>query len=158
MKDWSDMLNRDYETHFSDGKYPPVFQAALNALKKCPHPNYVVGCFLAQRRDERYKQEGYTVTDGSIRRLVGKTRIPFTTNPDTMPNAPPGDDHGRLFLKDGIPEFYLSQPYSVNYETLKKIVAFCERWGLVPSIDEMQSNWFPSQSLAIRYAKSGETK
>ena len=55
----------------------------------------------------------------------------FISGPVAEPAA---YDHGDLYMKDGKPAFYLSQPYAILPATLKEIVAFCEKWGLVHSL------------------------
>ncbi len=151
------MLNRNYEQNFASGKPSAEFLAVAAALQQLDRTDYIVGYVLAQERDKRYKQQGYTAESGSIRRLVGKSRIPYTNNPDVMPNDPPHDDHGKLFLKDGKPAFYMSQPYGVTWTELQQIVRFCEKWGLQASIDALQSNWYPGRTVAVRYEKRCDT-
>jgi hypothetical protein len=147
---------RDYVACFL-GEATPEVVAAAKALAAAGNPEYPAGCVLAQQRDARLAAEGYTVAkSGSIRRLVGKRRVGWTDDPDVMPDAPPGDDHGDLYCKDGQPAFYLSQPYGVTFATLQKVVKFCERWGLEASIDSLQSTWFPSLTVAIKYQTKGK--
>ena len=144
-------MKRDYNACFGDKKPDPKFLAAVNALQALGNPGYAVGYVLAQQRDKHLAEQGYVATSGSIRRLVGKRRAPWSNNPTAMPNEPPGDDHGHLYLKDGKPAFYLSEPYALTYEKMRGVVQFCERWGLEASIDGLQSTWFPGLTIAIRY-------
>jgi hypothetical protein len=148
-------MKRDYQACFCN-KSDPQFVAAVSALQALDNSENVIGCVLAQQRDGRLAEEGYVGTDDSIRRLVGKRRVPWSNDPNVMPNEPPGDDHGNLYLKDGKPALYLSQHYALTYEKLQAVVKFCERWGLEASIDGLQSTWFPGLTIAIRYeAKKG---
>lgn len=142
---------RDYNQCFAGGKPSAVFLAATAALEKLPDPVYAAGYVLAKRRDEKLKVEGYTDTPGSIRRLIGKNRIGPTDNPNVMPDEPPANDHGALFLKNGKPIFYMSRPYGLSHDELRQIIAFADRWGLTVSIDGLQSNWFPSLTVCVRY-------
>jgi hypothetical protein len=47
---------------------------------------------------------------------------------------PPGSDHDRLFLKDGKPFIYVTQPYGMTYKTVVEMVQFAERNGLVTAM------------------------
>jgi hypothetical protein len=143
--------NRDYDACFGN-KSGPEFRAAVRALQALDDPKNAIGYVWAQQRDKRLADEGYVAAKlGSIRRLVGKRQVPWSDDPNVMPNKPPGDDHGTLYLKDGKPAFYLSEPYGLAYDKMQEVVAFCERWGLEASIDGLQSTWFPGLTIAIKY-------
>ena len=146
---------RDYDAAFCNKKPNSKFLAAVRALQSHGDADYAIGYFLAQQRDKRLADEGYVIS-GSIRRLVGKRRAAGSNDPNAMPNEPPGDDHGGLYLKDGKPAFYLSEPYKLTYGKMKEIVAFCERWGLLASVDARQSSWFPGETIAIKYEVKGK--
>jgi hypothetical protein len=118
----------------------PAFLNAVSALVDSDPPR-VCAYVLARLRDERLAREGYVPATEDISRLVGKAEVP----------PPPGDDHGQLYLKNGAPAFYLSQPYSIGFGTIREIVAYCESWELVASIDGLQSTSYPGSTIAIRY-------
>ena len=44
--------------------------------------------------------------------------------------SPPGTDHPSLLLKDGNAVKFISQPYGLEYETIKEMIDYCETNGL----------------------------
>lgn len=151
----TDSFDRDYLACFFAGKQPtPDALAAIKSLEKLDDAHLAMGYVTAKERDDHWRRKGYVAKSGSIRRLVGKRAVPWTNDPKVMSNAPPGDDHGHLFLKAGKPAFYLSEPYGITFSLLCEIVAFCQRWGLQASISASESSWYPGFTVAICYEAS----
>lgn len=61
----------------------------------------------------------------------------------------PGRDHSSLWLKDGKPFVYVTQPYFMNHKTIKQLLDFCEANGLTLSISADHGWHFPGATLFI---------
>jgi hypothetical protein len=116
---------------------------AMSALDKTD-PSRVCAECLAKQRDERLAKDGYVPSHVGIQGLIDCIELA---------PPPPADDHGRLYVKNGRPQFYLSQPYGLSFENLKQIIQYCDEWGLEASIDGLQSNWYPGDTIAVLYQK-----
>lgn len=66
---------------------------------------------------------------------------------------PPGTDHPTLWLKDGKPKFFVSQPYLFEGETLKAVNAFCDEHGLNFQITAKGAFYFPSAALCVVFTR-----
>ena len=101
-----------------------------------------------EHREVFAKSRGLKQSDGRlcVQRLVGKQC-------NFQDCAPPAGDHDTLWLKDGKPALYLMQPYGLNWENMKKLVAFCERRGLKASVDTWPSFAFAGWVLSIEIEK-----
>lgn len=64
---------------------------------------------------------------------------------------PPGDDHGQLWLKDGKPHLWISQPYSIGGEMLKQAIQFAETNDLKIEVSAESSFHYPGRTFAIIY-------
>jgi len=63
---------------------------------------------------------------------------------------PPGRDHSSVFNKDGKPYSFVTQPYRLSYETLKKAIAFCEKHGYELKI--FPASWyFYGRTIMMEY-------
>jgi hypothetical protein len=151
MKQDPTFLDRLPSVYFSR-----VDPAALIALIATPNAEMTAAAALSKLRDEAYKPT-YRATTDSIRRLVGKMRIQ-SPKAGEMGNTPPSDDHGRLFVKDGVPEFYLSQPYGLSHSQLVEILAWCDKFGLTVSISATASNWCPGSTIGLIYERKKDEK
>lgn len=66
----------------------------------------------------------------------------------------PGSDHTSLWLENGKPKLYITQPYDLSYEKMKELVAFCEEKGLRVDVHGRGSWHFPGYTLKIVIAKN----
>ena len=67
----------------------------------------------------------------------------------------PGSDHTIMLNKDGKPHVYITQPYDLAYEEMKKIVEHCEEHGLRADIHA--TSWhFPGWTLCIEVRRATE--
>jgi hypothetical protein len=88
-----------------------------------------------------------------IQRLLEKKCGTF----DLHPCAPPHTDHPSLWLKNGKPYCYVSQPYGLPLDHLKTIMEFCEKHGLTFDIDAWPGWHFPHRVLFLTFvALEGE--
>ena len=63
-----------------------------------------------------------------------------------------GFDHPSVWLKDGKYSVYVSQPYDLHKDALKRLVEFCEENQLTCHIST-ESWYFPSRTLMIEITK-----
>lgn len=68
-------------------------------------------------------------------------------------HRPPGDDHGSLWLKDGKPHTYISQPYGLVQDQLREIVEFADAHGLRVEIGAARSFHFPGKTICVEYRR-----
>lgn len=59
---------------------------------------------------------------------------------------PPEDDHASIWLKDGKPHMYVTQPYSIDDSKIIKMEEFANRHNLEFIIDDSLSWWYPPNS------------
>ncbi|MBI4377240.1 MAG: hypothetical protein HY549_12420 [Elusimicrobia bacterium] len=130
------------------------YAQALRALRELleAQGEDVVGCAyaeaVAQSRYDRFAVKGLKQSDGRlcVQRLWGKQC-------DLKDCVPPSGDHDSLWLRDGKPAVYLTQPYGLTWETMRRLMAFCERHGLKADIDTWPSFHFPGQVLSVQLSK-----
>lgn len=134
----------------------PAYDAAVKALKKVP-PDLRDRAFAEAASEEARKiwAESRQVTPAKYGqqfwgRLVGKRRPTVTTRNDLLP----ADDHFTLWLKDGRPEVYVSQPYDLSLDDLRQIVAACDQHGLTVSITTWPAWHFPSRVMQVEYRRA----
>ena len=60
-----------------------------------------------------------------------------------------GSDHASLWLKDGKPHVYVSQPYGLSLETLLEMVSQCQELGLEIHIGTWPAWHFPGTVLMV---------
>ena len=76
-------------------------------------------------------------------RLCGKRRRPGEWSPL------PGQDHERLFNKDGRAAVFTFQPYDLGWKTLRALVKTCEAHGLEASIRTWPAWHYPGSVLFV---------
>lgn len=129
-------------------KPSPAYLAAFKALKALPLGERGNAFADAEADDlkaamsERLGKE--TTGRKSWRRLLGKQGEPG----DEMP----GDDHVELWVKDG-ELTYVSQPYGLTLDKLKKIVSLCDEHGLNVTIGG-GSWYYPGSTIVVTYTKA----
>ena len=137
------------------GKDERRASAALIAeLAKHPEPGRVMACAVADRWKQawvdRYglKESGGAV---SFARLVGRRRhansLPRRRS-DRPPLYPPCCDHPTLWLRDGKPAVFVSQPYHLNNDELHKLMGLCTAWGVTLRISTW-SWYFPGSTFLV---------
>ena len=90
----------------------------------------------------------------SIERLIGKHSKSLLESPS--PAVLPGDDHPSLWLKNGKPHVYISQPYELSIEDLKELVEFCERHSLNLHVSTWPAWHFPGSVLNVKVTKKSD--
>jgi len=92
-----------------------------------------------------------------VARLLGK-RCPWSLRepkPGHPPCRPPGADHPLLWLRNGKPAVYTFEPYGMSLDTLRELVAFCDRWGLDLHISGWPAGWFPGATVWVELRVAG---
>jgi hypothetical protein len=82
-------------------------------------------------------------------RLLGKR-----TTGMQLPDA----DHRSLWVHEGKPAVYVSQPYALTMTKLRRLVRFCDEHGLTALVDSWPAWHFPGRVLhvAVMTAEMGE--
>jgi hypothetical protein len=70
----------------------------------------------------------------------------FSVRPHTIPRG----DHDRLFVRAGKPVLFLSQPYGIALQELRKLVQLCDRCSLNLQIDTWPAPHFPGRVLSVQ--------
>jgi transcriptional regulator with XRE-family HTH domain len=63
-------------------------------------------------------------------RLIGKQCLLGRTAERCPMCEPPGDDHGEIFNRNGMAEFYVFHPYHFSGETARELQDWCDTYGL----------------------------
>jgi len=71
-----------------------------------------------------------------------------------MPCSPPGDDHPSLWLRDGVPAAYISQPYQIMNTDAAAMTAFARRYGLRYTVDPHGSWYWPDSTLLVIWRRA----
>ena len=98
------------------------------------------------KKFEGWPGEGLKHTTGSIdfMRLVGK-RSEFI-------GAEPWEDHCSLWIKNGKPYLFVSEPYDLDISDMKGLIRICEAYGLEFNVRGW-SRWNPGDTSAIFITK-----
>lgn len=75
--------------------------------------------------------------------------------PTTMHERFPGADHERVRVKDGVMTF-VSEPYGLGLDELRKMVAYCDKYGLDCHIHDTLSAHYPGRCLTVTIIQAGE--
>lgn len=62
-------------------------------------------------------------------------------------------DHRSLWLKDGKPYSYVTQPYGLSLSDLKQIVSYCDEHGLDVFVDAGLSWHYPGTTVAVEFTR-----
>lgn len=103
------------------------------------------------------KREGWAAKHGlqqtrgrvCLARLLGKRCGGFGRDVKGIPCQPPGADHCSLWLKEGHPEVFVSQPYGLSLKTMRELVALCDCTGLDVLVDTWPAWHFPGRVLMV---------
>ena len=74
---------------------------------------------------------------------------------EDAPCLPPGCDHPVLLNRNGKPWGFLCQPYDLDKETLRELVAFCDRWELGFTIRAGPAWHFPGGVIGVLIRREG---
>lgn len=104
---------------------------------------------VSDMRQEGLREKGYRKSPASpcIRKLLGYRC-------DMTQCHPPGSDHSSLWYKKGKPALFLSQPYQLGWEEMRKLVAFCLQHKLRADVSSWPSHYFPSQVISLHLTKA----
>ena len=93
-------------------------------------------------REQWTKRYGLRPTTGarSVDRLPGKRSGELRV---------PGEDHSSLWLHEGKPAVYVTQPYGLSWDTLRAVVGFCEANGLRADVGAAPAWHFPGAVLHV---------
>lgn len=133
----------------------PEYDRAVAALRALPAElttRAFAEATCAAREEAWARRYGLKRSSGHscVARLLGKRcRYGEYKAGDAPPCRPPGSDHADLWIKNGKPAVYTFQPYGLSYDTLKKLLDFCERWGLEVHIDTWPAGHFPGSVLWV---------
>lgn len=140
---------------FRDSKNPHFIGAVkeIQALAKATSPEECRRAFAsataAVYEEEFRRRYGVTRSKSTacIQRLLGK-RCGISLQRDCDCH-PPGTDHASLWLKDGKPHLFVSQPYNIRGSILGDATQFASEHGLELEIRADHNFHFPSSVLLM---------
>lgn len=94
-----------------------------------------------------------------IQRLLGRTCTQWLRSHrmGECECLPPGTDHPSLWLKNGKPVVFVSQPYGVTAKTMADMNKFAEKHGLEFDVGAEMSWWYPSRTVLVCWRKKEST-
>lgn len=99
--------------------------------------------------------DGFRLSKGErdVLRLFGPRR-----KSTDVPEAPPGSEHASLWVRDGSPARFVSQPYELPMEALRDMIRYCDRNELTFTVHG--SSWhFPGSAVFVEFRrKDGDPK
>ena len=109
---------------------------------------------MADLRGQWSHSRGVTEADGKawFGRLLGKEYVE-ADRLDGLPKKLPGDDHVSLWLKDGTPHIYVSQPYHFDFDTVRQMTATALIYGLKFSVKRWPAWWNPERILFVEWRR-----
>lgn len=102
--------------------------------------------------DQYAEQNGFTRADGP--QIVQFLWDPTCSDTE---NCIPGCDHSTLWLKDGKPHTFVTQPYGINQETIQEWIRLCDEKGLTLKIDA-RGSWHNEGRTLLAEISVGEAK
>lgn len=137
-------------------KQSSAYQAAVVSLKELglDDAERAAGEALSALREKLHRELGMTKSGGipCVGRLL-RGRCQHRDLEKCLP--PPGVDHDYLWRKDGKLSAYVFEPYSLNGETIKELVDYCDRNGLGMTIDARWATHFPGLTTAVILRRMG---
>ena len=130
----------------------PAFERAVEALQALEDAGTMdAACAEATRdyREQLYiKRRGVKLSPGLciLERLTGRRAV-------RDPVSFAWIDHRSLWLKDGKPYSFVTQPYGLSLNDLKQIVAYCEEHGLDVFVDAGLSWHYPGTTVAVEFTR-----
>ena len=107
---------------------------------------------LHERLEQQWARENNLKPAGGftcVQRLLGKQC--GISRQKSCDCQPPGTDHPSLWLKDGKPYYYISQPYHFEMATLGELNVFCQQHGLEYRITTWPSFYYPSGTMFVLF-------
>lgn len=89
-----------------------------------------------------------------VQRLLGKRCMEYYPHGDCRCHIPRAD-HMSLWMRDGVPIAYVSQPYGLTTRSLTETLTFCEKYGLDVQIDASPAWHYPHVVLMVVITKAG---
>ena len=140
-----------------------AYESAVSALRTIAEDDYgdtalrACGEVVAPRRvDARQRgPDGKTLRQSRghpcIQRLLG--RRCFDGGNRRYPCSPPASDHPTLWLHEGKPYVFISEPYRLTLSDVRDIIAFADDNDLEVTIDAGLSCHFPGRTVAVIYRR-----
>ena len=111
----------------------------------------VASALVKRRFCEHWRVRPAPNVTNCVGRLVGRRhRPPFYVCDHCNP---PGTDHPWLFLRNGKPTLFVSQPYTLSWDEMQRLVDWCRERGLRADVSADESWHFPGRTLAVRIAR-----
>ncbi len=136
---------------------------ALLALVEAEGADAALRVYAQATWEEYYRQyaekHGLKLSAGHpcLSRLLGK-RCSQKSDYSGVPCYPPGADHDSLWLKDGKPYAYITQPYCLTLNAMRDLVAMCDQYGLDVNIRTWPSWHFPGGVLTMEIKRKTESE
>lgn len=136
-------------------KPSPGYQKAVAALRELPDTDQRARAYAqsvyAESLEAYTNKRGLKPTTGTrcVCRLISKDGRCHCNGSMIVP----GRDHSSLWLKDGKPYVYITQPYHLDFKTLQELVSFCDDNGLTVSISPDYAWHFPGSILFVEIKK-----
>lgn len=146
-------MTNELSARFAGPEPSAEFREAVAALAKLPEVDRERACAeaLFREREARVLDRYGRSAGGSWtwRQLVrGKQVGSFRGDPCYI--TMPGQDHSRLHTHRERGPTYITQPYQLSLDTLREVVAECDRRNLDCTIDG-NSSWFPGRTIRMVY-------
>jgi len=125
-------LCQDFVAKFES---PGVFLRACSAMMAGPLLSLVTG--------------GYNPSKGErdVLRLFGK-QVKWAS----VPEVPPESEHISLWIKDGLPERFVSQPYELQMDAVREMISYCDKHDLTFTIHG--ASWhFPGATVLVEFRR-----
>ena len=156
-----DLLRHEQHESFVD-RPTPAFGAVVRALEALPDADRAdAEAAHLKALEAWHRREGLTRSTGHacLGRLIGRQCAQSLTKRtrQAVPCGLPGADHPTLWLKDGIPEVYVTQPSQLDAQHMGQIAALCAGWGLQCTVRTWPAWHFPSTMLLIEVRRTPET-
>jgi len=143
-------------------KPSPAYKNAVAVLKKLAEDESLDSAHRAyaeavweQCKKQYISKHGLKPSGGHpcVSRLIGR-RCSALPGGGSSPCRIPGWDHMSLWLKDGKPEVYVSQPYNLSLNEMRELVRFCDEYGLTTSVGMWPAWHFPGGVLMVEVKKA----
>lgn len=108
---------------------------------------------IAYSETVREKEKQYFIQSYKLKESKGRICIHRLTGKKCTHNLvdciPPGSDHSHLWLKNGKPYMFTSQPYSLEHKELVMLIDYCNKNGLHLHITGMKQWHCPGKVFTV---------